>query len=131
MYGYIMRTRPRRDKNDKFYVSNDQFSGEFYDDYCGGSAYIMTSDLNKKFFQYSKYYKHHPFSTWLEDIYIGLMSKKMKIRLKKINHVFNCEVIYTKKQKLNFLLNANDSTIFFCENTDFKTLWNIFQAKIR
>jgi hypothetical protein len=65
MIGYVIYgARPFRNPKSKFYISKKQFNGATYDWYCEGSAYIFTTDLAKKFYDYSLDFYYPPFSSW-------------------------------------------------------------------
>lgn len=53
-----------RDPSSKFYVSFKDYANPKYDDYCGGSAYILSTELTKTFFDYSLNFYLPPFSVW-------------------------------------------------------------------
>ena len=62
---------PIRNSSSKWYVALKDFNGEYYEDYCDGPAYVLSTPLAKRFYEYSLHFYFPPFSTLFEDIYIG------------------------------------------------------------
>lgn len=68
---------PHRDKNDKYYVSYEEFKPHLYDQFVFGNAYLITTDLAKMFYLLSERRNCPPFSTWIEDVYLGILAKNL------------------------------------------------------
>lgn len=69
--------KPRRDKGDKWYVTQDEYPGEMYPPYCEGFAYIMAPVLAPQLFNASHTTKYY----WIDDVYVtGLLMEKIGAR---------------------------------------------------
>ncbi|XP_029912321.1 beta-1,3-galactosyltransferase 2-like [Myripristis murdjan] len=66
-----------RDKDSKWYVSEELFPDPVYPTYALGMGYVFSNDLTEKFVQASKAIK--PFN--IEDAYIGMCMKKLGLKL--------------------------------------------------
>ncbi|XP_076841237.1 beta-1,3-galactosyltransferase 2-like [Brachyhypopomus gauderio] len=74
--GMVMWNRPVvRDKNSKWYVSEELYAEEFYPTYLLGMGYVFSNDLPEKIVAVSKNIK--PFN--IEDAYIGVCLKQIGI----------------------------------------------------
>jgi hypothetical protein len=70
----VQRVNVERDPNHKFYVSWANFFQALLPPYRGGSFYLVTADLAAEYANLSQYVQRPPFSVWLEDIYMGMLS---------------------------------------------------------
>lgn len=86
---YASHKGPHRDKDDKYYVSYEQFNGTLYDPFVYGNAYILTTDLARYFYLLSEMRNCPPFSTWMEDVYFGILAKNIKANIIAVNRHFN------------------------------------------
>lgn len=115
-----------RNRKNKFYVSKEQLSQDFYDDYCEGSAYILTTDLTKTYYELSLDLYKPPFSDWLEDAYMGMLGKKVNTHLVQISGHFtpwSQYLGYSKQKKLELI---NNHTLFLFEKDDVFLFWYAF-----
>ncbi|NWV58637.1 B3GT2 galactosyltransferase, partial [Malurus elegans] len=67
--GYLMKgNSPIRDKDSRWYVSEEEFPGEGYHPFCSGTGYVFSGDLAAKIVSASLTIKY----MHLEDVYVGL-----------------------------------------------------------
>lgn len=126
-FGYF-NTSPIRQPSSKFYISNQVFNQTYYDDYCEGSAYLITSDLSKMIYEYSLNFSYPPFSTWLEDVYIGMITKRLNTTIVDISKTFqpkNQYAGFTLKYKLTLI----DNDTIFVYDANMATVWNALRIK--
>ncbi|XP_052796494.1 beta-1,3-galactosyltransferase 5-like [Mya arenaria] len=65
-----------RNKSSKWYTSPDEFPSDFFLKYCSGSAYLMSSDVVKKFYIKTP---ETPFF-WVDDYYVtGLLARNSNV----------------------------------------------------
>ena len=68
------RMPPRRDKSDKWYVSEDEYPRAVYPPYCEGLAYIIDPNLLVKLLEESVYERYY----WIDDVYVtGLLMERL------------------------------------------------------
>uniref|UniRef100_A0A8C8A515 Hexosyltransferase n=1 Tax=Otus sunia TaxID=257818 RepID=A0A8C8A515_9STRI len=60
--------KPIRNKNSKWYVSEEEYPGDKYHPFCSGTGYIFSGDLASKIVSASVMIKY----IHLEDVYVGL-----------------------------------------------------------
>lgn len=74
-----------REKNSKWYVSEDEYRGDYFSKYCSGSAYILTNDLPDRMYYKSFYVKFF----WVDDFYItGLLAKAVNASYEFFNSLY-------------------------------------------
>lgn len=99
---YNKRPWPRRSNKSKFYVSYEDFNQTYYDPYCNGLAYLITTDLASTLYSISAYRKPFIF----EDVYVGMLAKMIKAKFYPINFkiMFNRKAVhnFASKNYLNF-----------------------------
>lgn len=67
---------PRRDKNSKWYLSEDLYPDPMFPPYVSGAGYVFSIDLAAKISMASRYVRPIP----LEDVYVGLCLKIFGVR---------------------------------------------------
>lgn len=82
LMGYMLNnTKPRRNKENKWYVTQDEYVWNDYPPYLSGWYYITTPDVASRLCDEALYFP--PF--WIDDIYItGLLSKAAGIGLHQL-----------------------------------------------
>ncbi|XP_009969634.3 beta-1,3-galactosyltransferase 2-like [Tyto alba] len=60
--------KPIRDKNSKWYISEEEYPGDKYHPFCSGTGYVFSGDLASKIVSASVMIKY----IHLEDVYVGL-----------------------------------------------------------
>jgi len=60
-----------------FYVSWEQWNYNGSLPYCGGDAYALSMDMNRKYYEANLRYYQPPFSVWLEDVLIGILTRQL------------------------------------------------------
>ena len=59
-----------REKKNKWYISEEEYSLKHFGKYCSGSAFILTPDLTRDMYNVSSYIKF----VWVDDYYVtGLL----------------------------------------------------------
>ncbi|KAL4720030.1 hypothetical protein ACJJTC_009272 [Scirpophaga incertulas] len=86
LMGYMLNnTVPRRQKQNKWYVSEVEFTGSMYPSYLSGWYYITTSTVAKKISDEAIYHQFF----WIDDIFItGILRKIVGIELKQVPKEF-------------------------------------------
>ncbi len=79
---------PVRDRSSKYYVSYKEFPSSFYPTFCQGSAYIVTGDLPNMLYHESEKMYPSIFSTYLEDVYFGMLAKRLDSQFTNIKANF-------------------------------------------
>ena len=119
-------SKPIRDPESKFYVSFNVFNQSYYDDYCEGSAYLIRTDLTKKIYDYSLGFRYKPFSVWLEDVYVGMIAKRMGIGLTDVTWRFvPINQYWNMPSWLKYVL-IGEKTLFVYERDYMSFIWNKF-----
>ena len=80
--------QPARDKNDKWYVSYEQYPDKFYPPYACGPLYMLSWDLVGKVIEQANHYDFTLFP--MEDVQMGMLMKKMGIKPTDNNGAFSC-----------------------------------------
>ncbi|XP_023940380.1 beta-1,3-galactosyltransferase 1 [Bicyclus anynana] len=80
--GYILNnTKPRRNEQNKWYVTWDEYSRSVYPPYLSGWYYIMSPKIAALISAEAIY---HPFF-WIDDIFVtGLLTESLGIKLKQL-----------------------------------------------
>ena len=68
MCRYSARQAPIRNSKSKYYISVKEFSKKVFDPFCLGPAYLLTSDLNERFYHLALFTSIFK----LEDVYVGV-----------------------------------------------------------
>lgn len=86
LMGYMLNnTKPKRNKQNKWYVTQDEYTWNEYPPYLSGWYYIITPDVATKLCDLALYYP--PF--WIDDIYItGLVRQAAGITPKQLPENF-------------------------------------------
>ncbi|XP_063831387.1 beta-1,3-galactosyltransferase 5-like [Ostrinia nubilalis] len=82
LVGYMLNnTKPRRNKENKWYVTQEEYVWNDYPPYLSGWYYIATSDVAARLCEEALYIP--PF--WIDDIYItGILSKAIGAKLTQV-----------------------------------------------
>jgi hypothetical protein len=117
-----------RDRGDKFYVSCEDFDEDWF------APYLLTSDLADAYFRLSEYVYWPPFSVWLEDVYIGMLSIHLGVDfVQLVEHYY----MYTEHNGGNKLIGIadrpKDSLLFvnIYEKGHLDLIWNYFANDIK
>lgn len=79
-----------RNPESKWYVPKDEYADDYFSNYCSGSAYILTGDLLKAFYEKALETKFF----WIDDFYVtGLLPRHMDDV-----HYHNIGSLYALKQ---------------------------------
>ena len=124
---------PRR-KSSKFYISHENFNKNNFDPYCEGSAYVISSDMAETIYKLSLNVYWHPFSTWLEDVYIGMLIKNISPRFINIASKYvpigGQYAAWSKKAKANLLKSNLENYLFvYAESENHNFFWDLFNKK--
>lgn len=96
----------QRSPKNKWFVSKDEYKGNYFSKYCSGSAFILTNDLPKKMYVSSLHMKFF----WVDDFYItGLLIRASKGDYIKLNSAY---IISSRFVETRFLGRQTDLTIF-------------------
>ena len=118
-----------RDPHSKFYIKTEEFAKSNYEPYCDGSAYILTQDLARTYYDLALVSHLPPFSVWLEDVYLGMLGHKVNTKLVNIVNSFvptNQYDLLPKETKLSMAKNKGGfgSILFIYELNEFEYFWN-------
>jgi hypothetical protein len=133
IYGYIWnKAYPKRDKQSIWYVSSNEFSGDYYDPFPSGTAFILTSDLSKSFYKYALGFPAPPFSVWMDDVYFGMIGARLKTKFVNIFQSYVPQdhyAILSAKKKIELIKeNYVKRTLFvFAKEDEYKELWIFFE----
>ncbi|XP_053164897.1 beta-1,3-galactosyltransferase 5-like [Hemicordylus capensis] len=76
MHGY-----PIRDPGSKWFVSKEEYPGNYYPPFCSGTGYVFSTDVANEVYTVSK---KVPFFK-LEDVFIGLCLAELKIKPEELH----------------------------------------------
>lgn len=84
--GYMLNdTRPRRNKENKWYVTWDEYPKSVYPPYVSGWYYIITPKVASKIVDVAIY---HP-CFWIDDVFVtGILTDALGIKLRHVPNVF-------------------------------------------
>ena len=74
------KSNPRRDKNDKWYVSKETYPRKYYPEYCSGSGYMTSYQIARKIYEISS---SIPFFH-IEDVFVGMCIEKLGYHMKTL-----------------------------------------------
>ena len=120
-----LRMKVIRDKKSKWYISKQEFPDDFFQPYCSGSVFVMTSDVVPAMFNASFYTKFF----WVDDFYVtGLLVKRINATQVRWNerYVLNAKLAFQKfkddkKRQLRFFHVHKMSHIY--------RMWNMLESK--
>ena len=131
---YVLAGPVPRRKSSKFYISYESFNKTYFDPYCEGSAYVISSDLAKTIYKLSLNVYWFPFSTWLEDVYIGILIKNLSPRFINIGRKYvpikGQYAAWSKEAKANLVKsNIKNSFFVYDEKENHNYFWDLFNNK--
>lgn len=80
----VSESQPRRNRNDKWYVSCEEYPFYRYPPYCSGTGYVTSMNVAKQVFDISR---NIPFLV-NEDAYIGICLAHLKLKTKSFKGFF-------------------------------------------
>lgn len=124
LIGYIWpHMNVERNVSSKWYTSEEEFPTDFFLRYCSGSAFIMSTDVVKKFYKTSL---KTPFF-WIDDYYVtGMLAHGSNVTLTSLNDRYLLE---NNANIIGALKNDTKTRLVFIHspNTDVsKTVWKMF-----
>ena len=132
LIGYVFHGAvPQRFAQGTWYVSFEEFPDEIYPDFCSGVAYLLSSKLTKKYFEYSLNFYKRKFSEYIEDVYIGMIAKELNTELINIGDFYFPNDHYSGmgiQQKEGELKSRKDQTYFVTEKSNMRIIWNVFSS---
>lgn len=100
------RMKVVRNNRSKWYVSKEDYEPNYFDPYCSGSAYLLTSDLPSLMYQLSFYVKFF----WVDDFYItGLLARATNATHEFLNSLY----ALSASRLSNWLLNQRGDLFLF------------------
>lgn len=112
-----------RNKSSKWYTSEEEFPSAFFLKYCSGSAYLMSSDVVKKFYNKSL---DTPFF-WVDDYYVtGMLAHGTNITPTSLNDRY---ILESKTDMKSALINDTKTRFVFVHSPDTATsnyVWKQF-----
>ena len=130
LIGYVFhRAKPRRDPENPWYVSYEDFPDPVYHDFCSGIAYILSNEQTKTFFEYSLNFYKPKFSEYIEDVYIGMIAKELDTEIINIGGYYFPDDHYSLmdiQQKEDELKLRKDQTYFVTEKESMEIIWKVF-----
>ena len=127
----FQRPLVKRIKTEKFYIPSYVFPNEYFPPFCGGSVYILTRDLIGLLYRRSLVTYFPPFSNFYEDVYIGMLLKRLQFKTNFINiqryFSANFRTNYVPIEKIaqrdkNYLL-----FVYIHHFGDYEAAWNIIK----
>ena len=102
---------PQRDRNNKHYISREDYAPDMWSPYCHGPAYVLTRDTLRPLYNLTKYIRQFP----MEDTFVGLLAQHLKIDLVDVKNwsVYparqkSVKKIVKKKVKIYFFVNVSN-----------------------
>ena len=111
---------PMRSKSSKYYVSYEEYSELFYNQYCHGISVLMSRDLPQKLYQASSYCKVFKF----DDAYVGMVANLVSAKFE------NFDRFITDKNHINSRSSEDNLFVEDLHNSDdFLNVWNEIKQK--
>ncbi|KAK6993726.1 beta-1 3-galactosyltransferase 1 [Biomphalaria glabrata] len=112
------RMKVIRDPKSKWFISKEEFSGDYFPAYCSGSAFLISSDLAPLLYKAAL---NTPFF-WVDDFYVtGLLVKKIKIQHTSYNDAYLLNSNLAEEKIMN---NSNQIKVFHVKKLKlFIKLW--------
>ena len=86
----------------------------------------MTQSLLMPFYNQSLYFELAPFSTWLEDVYIGMIAARLNLPIEDIGDRYVLFRDYTIEEKTAIIQTAGvKQFLFIYEFEFFEHYWNL------
>ena len=123
---------PRRQRDDKWYVSMKEYPDTYYPPYCEGFAYITTVDVAQILYITSQESHHH---YWIDDVYVtGLLVKRAwkKITLQRFRRPFGYKLMQNKGNSMGQAQAINQDVLFVLDKYPSKnseSLWKILNRQ--
>ncbi|XP_043508318.1 beta-1,3-galactosyltransferase 5 isoform X1 [Frieseomelitta varia] len=91
--GYVLRKmKPIRISNNKWFVTNEDFSGDVYPDFLSGWFYITNLKVAQLLVYASEKIKNF---LWIDDVFItGILRQKYDIKIEELNSLFATDYRY-------------------------------------
>jgi hypothetical protein len=119
-----------RDSGYKFKVDVEDYDQNLFFPYCEGSAILLTYNLAAAVYNLSMYVHMPPFSTWLEDIYIGLLGVSLGAGYIDLSHIFYPGTQYIPYDLVKLNMRPKQSILFAythaISRAVYKHVWNYF-----
>lgn len=133
--GYILNgTEPVRDNETDFYVTYQQFGGALYDPYMEGTLYILSGDAAISFYEQSLTLYYPPFSDFLDDVYMGMLAKRLNTTLMDISNYCVPKNQYgdlSKERVLRLMNESLFSILFVIADDDPEIFWNELNRQMK
>jgi hypothetical protein len=128
--GRFLNAHPTvRTKENKFYISEDDYPLHMWPPYVTGSFYFLTSDLAAKYFNLSQYVNWPPLSVWWEDIFMGMLSFHLGVDFVKFNEHYYSNMRYKVDVREDLEKQKLESIFFYniYERPFFQEVWDYFK----
>ncbi|XP_073474166.1 beta-1,3-galactosyltransferase 5-like [Aquarana catesbeiana] len=111
---------PIRDKNSKWYISENEYNGNRYPPFCSGTGYVFSVDVAQKIYNISP---SIPFFK-LEDVYVGMCLKKLNITLQELHEK---PVFFASKPEFSVCTYRNLVTSHQVQPQEITLYWDAMQ----
>ncbi len=90
LVGYKQRAlSPQRNPASKWFVSREEFSGDFFPDFLSGWAYALTPRAARSLVFEASSSGSIPSFFWIDDLWVtGFLAVKVGAKLRAINHIY-------------------------------------------
>ncbi|XP_059163000.1 beta-1,3-galactosyltransferase 1-like [Physella acuta] len=114
------RMKVIRDPKSKWFISREEFSGEYFPPYCSGSAFLLSSELAPALYTAAL---HTPFF-WVDDYYItGLLVSKLRVQHTRYNTAYSLNYNNAEEKLKN---NSRELIVFHTKKLNvFLKLWPV------
>lgn len=114
------RMKVIRDPKSKWFISKEEFSGEYFPPYCSGSAFLVSSELAHALYTAAL---HTPFF-WVDDYYItGLLVSKLRVQHTRYNTAYSLNYNNAEEKLKN---NSRELIVFHTKKLNvFLKLWPV------
>lgn len=119
---YLISPNVIRNKASKFYASESEFNLSHYNSYQLGVGYFVSLDLARKLFEMSLQTPLFKF----EDVYIGMLAKKLNIKGKQIAKLYFMNNIKSVKHAARLTSDNNTILLAYATRNNFLQIWNYF-----
>lgn len=124
------KTYRMRDSANKFYVPFNYYKEDQYFPYCEGSAYVITPKLARDLLQGYSQLDWPPYTTWLEDVLVGMLSINVSSHFINIDWAFSSKIQQDKLQ-LNKVAYLNKTSLMFVyiqKTHEIRQVWKLINS---
>jgi beta-1,3-galactosyltransferase 1 len=119
---YYEKATVFRDKSSKFFLTREEHPQDFYDPYCDGPSYLLTTDLTEKMYELSLCTAAFRF----EDVFMGILAKRLNVTYIDLTSKYRFQTWENRKNLTMF----KDNLFFYATSPiHFEEMWSTYVSK--